>query len=67
MLKSFTVGKMQYTVQSAIDKLHGTPRSGQRARVARGKLLDGKEYRLYLVNQTNRLYLELVTHSDWEA
>ena len=65
MLKSFTTGNTQYTVQSAITQLHGIPRPGKRARIARGKLLDGREYRLYLVNTiANRLFLDLRIHSE---
>ena len=65
MLKSFTAGKTQITIDSAIAQLHNLPTAGQRVRVARGRLLDGREYRLYLVNQSNKFGLELITH--WEA
>ena len=65
MLKSFTTGNKQHTVQSAITQLRGIPRPGRRARIARGRLLDGREYRLYLCNSIgNRLFLDLRIHSD---
>ena len=65
MLKSFTTGNKQHTVQSAITQLRGIPRPGRRARIARGRLLDGREYRLYLCNSiANRLFLDLRIHSE---
>ena len=67
MIRSLVLSNKQYTVQSAIDKLHGIPRPGQRVRIARGHLADGRQYRLYLCNVSNRLGFELYTHSEMEA